>query len=233
MPQKGAERRKTRRVPMKLNVRVQGRDPNGTKWEEMTFCEDASAGGLALVLQKPVQVGQVLHLTLPLPPRFRQYDLTQASYRVYGLVRSRRSESRYGVLFLGRHPPREATEALPAGLFLMPGDPRPPAAGTHGFEVNLRLEAEHAPGGVAHEERSLAMNVKERQVDAKVTALPVLKGAVVTFEEVGGEYRTRAEVQSIDIGRDGQPRLKLFLLDDPVPERLLPPVGHDEITGQG
>jgi hypothetical protein len=217
---------------MKLNVRVQGRDPNGTKWDEMTTCEDASAGGVALVLQKAVQVGQVLHLTLPLPPRFRQYDLTQSSYRVYGLVRSRRANNRYGVLFLGKHPPRGA-EPLPAGLFLMPGDPKPAGAGTHGFEVRLRLEAEHAPGGVAQEERSVAVNVKERQVDTKVTALPVLKGALVTLEEVEGDYKTRAEVQGIKIAKDGHPRLTLLLLDEPVPERLLPPVGHDEISSQG
>jgi len=214
---------------MKLNVRVQGRDPNGTKWEEMTVCEDASAGGVALILQKTVQMGQVLYLTLPLPIRFRQYDLTQASYRVYGLVRGRRPGNRYGVLFLGRHPPRGA-EALPAGLFLMPGDPNPVVAGQHGFEVNLRLAAEDAPGGVAKEERSVATNVKERQVDAKVTALPVLRGGSVTLEEVNGDYRTRAEVQSIVIAKDGNPRLTLLLLDDPVPERLLPPGGHDETS---
>jgi hypothetical protein len=214
---------------MKLNVRVQGRAPDGTKWEEMTTCEDASAGGVALVLQRALQVGQVLHLTLPLPPRFRQYDLTQASYRVYGLVRSRRPGNRYGVLFLGKHPPRGA-EPLPAGLFLMPGDPKPTAAGKHGFEIALKLEAEHAPGGVAQEERSVAANVKERQIEAKVTRLPVLKGAVVTLEEVGGDFKTRAEVQGIEIAKDGHPRLRLFLLDEPVPERLLPPVGHDEIS---
>jgi hypothetical protein len=212
---------------MKLNARVQGRDPNGTKWEEMTLCEDASAGGVSVVLQKAVQVGQVLHMTLPLPARFRQYDLTHASYRVYGLVRSRRPGNRYGVVFLGRHPPRGA-EALPAGLFLMPGDPRPAAAGKHGFEVNLRLEAEHAPGGVVQEERAVASNVKRREIRVKVAALPVLKGAVVTLEEVNGDYATRAEVQGIEISGDGHPRLTLLILDEPVPERLLPPVGHDE-----
>jgi hypothetical protein len=232
MAEKGAERRKTRRVPMKLAARVQGRDPDGTKWEEMTTCEDASAGGVALVLGKSLRVGQVLHLTLPLPARFRQYDLTQASYRVYGLVRARRPGNRYGVLFLGKHPPRGA-EALPSGLFLMPGDPMPLAAGKHGFEVNLRLDAEHAPGGLEQEERSIAENVRERELDVKVTSLPVLRGAIVTVEEIAGEYRTRAEVRSILIGKDGHPRLSLLVLDEPIPDRLLPPVGHDEASSQG
>ena len=105
----GAERRKQRRVPMRLPVRVQGRDADGTTWEEMTTCEDASAGGVGLQVKRKVVLGQVLHLSLPLPPRFRQFDLTDPSYRVYGLVRNARPAPgggvRIGVLFLGKFPP--------------------------------------------------------------------------------------------------------------------------------
>ncbi len=209
-------------------MRVQGRDPDGTKWEEMTTAEDASAGGVALTLKRGARVGQVLHLTLPLPPRFRQYDLTQSSYRVYGLVRGKRPGNRFGLLFLGKNPPRGA-EALPAGLYLMPGDPRPAGPGKQGFEVVLRLEAENAPGGVTQEEHSVAENVREREVDAKTTSLPVVKGAILTVEEVAGEFRTRAEVQNIVIAKDGNPLLSLLLLDAPVPERLLPPAAPNAV----
>jgi hypothetical protein len=227
MAEKGAEKRKTRRVSMKLAVRVQGRDPNGTKWEEMTNCEDASAGGVAVILKHPCRVGQCLHLTLPMPARFRQYDLTEASYRVYGLVRGKLPGNRYGLLFLGKHPPR-GSESLPSGLFLMPGDPKPLAAGRHGFEVTLRLEAENAPGGVAQEERSIAESVKERTAVARTTKLPVIKGATITVEEVEGKFKTRAEISNVTIGKDGHPWLELLFLDEPVPERLLPPVGSEK-----
>jgi hypothetical protein len=220
--QKGVEQRRTRRVSMRLAVRVQGRDPDGSKWEEMTTAEDASAGGIALTLKRPARVGQVLHLTLPLPPRFRQYDLTQSSYRVYGLVRGKRPGNRYGLLFLGKHPPRGA-ESLPTGLYLMPGDPKPLGGGSKGFEVVLRLEGENAPGGVSQQEHSIAVNVTEREAEVRTTSLPVFKGAIITVEEVGGEFRTRAEVKSIVITRDSTPLLKLLFLDTPVPERLLPP----------
>jgi len=221
MGEKGAEQRRTRRVPMKLAVRVQGRDPDGTKWEEMTTAEDASAGGVALTLKRAARVGQVLHLTLPLPPSFRQYDLTQSSYRVYGLVRGKRPGNRFGLLFLGKHPPRGA-ESLPTGLYLMPGDPKPLGGGMQGFEVVLRLEAQDAPGGVAQEEHSIAENVTAREAEVKTTSLPVLKGATLTVEEVGGDFRTRAEVQNIRIAKDGNPSLSLLFLDAKVPERLLP-----------
>lgn len=209
-------------MPIRLPVRVQGRDPSGTTWEEMSASEDVSAGGVALALKRAVRVGQVLLLTLPLPPRFRQYDLTQASYRVYGLVRGWRPGRRLGVLFLGKNPPRGA-ETLPTELFLMPGDPKPLGSDRHGFEVVLRLEADTAPGGVAQEERSIAENVREHGADVKTMSLPVQKGSTLTVEEVGGDFRTRAEVRSILIGEDKHPRLTLFFIDEPVPERLLPP----------
>jgi len=211
---------------MNLAVRVQGREPDGTKWEEMTTCEGASAKGVAVILKHPCRVGQCLHLTLPLPARFRQYDLTESSYRVYGLVRGKRPGNRYGLLFIGKHPPR-GSESLPSGLFLMPGDPRPLAAGRHGFEVTLHLGAEDAPGGVAQEERSIAENVKERTAIVKTTRLPVIKGAVITVEEVDGDFKTRAEVSNVTIGKDGSPRLELLFLDAPVPKRLLAPDGQE------
>ena len=62
-------------------------------------------------------------------------------------------------------------------------------------------------------------------------SLPVFKGATLTVEEVGGEFKTRAEVRSVQIGKDGQPRLSLLFIDAPVPERLLPPGGQGEGPG--
>lgn len=230
----GAERRKQRRVPLKLPVRVQGRESDGTTWEEMATCEDASPGGVGLRLRRPVVLGQVLHLSLPLPQRFRQYDLTDPSYRVYTLVRNARPAPgggvRIGVVFLGKNPPRGA-QSLPGELFLMPGDPVPVERRKfprHVARLSLRLEAEHAPGGIAVEERTVAEDVSLWGAQVRAATLPVLKGAILQVEEIGGDFRTRAEVRNISIGTDGHPRLNLLFLDSPAPERLLPAVGADE-----
>lgn len=231
----GAERRKQRRVPIKIPVRVQGRAPDGTTWEEMTSCEDASAGGVGLRLSRPAVLGQVLHLSLPLPARFRQYDLTDPSYRVYCLIRNVRPAPgggvRVGLVFLGKHPPRGA-QSLPGELFLMPGDPTPVERRRfprHLVRLNVRLAAEHAPGGVAQEERTTTEVVGTWGAQVRVTRLPVVKGAIVNVEEIEGDFRTRAEVRSVSIGEDGCPRVNLMFLDHPTPERLLPPVGADEV----
>jgi len=205
-------------------VRVKGRDTDGTAWEEMTNCEDASAGGVSVFLKRPVKVGQVLQLALPLPPRFRQYDITEPSYRVYALVRRRTgSPARLGLLFLGKNPPQGA-ESLPSGLYFLPGDPKPAAADRHTVELRLRLEAEHAPGGTAQELRALAENVTPRHAEVKA-ALPVAKGSMLTVEDIDGTFKTRAEVRSITIDKDGQARLNLFFLDEELPERMLPAGG--------
>ena len=230
----GAERRKQRRVTMRFPVRVQGRESNGTTWEEMSSCEDASVGGVGLKLKRPVVLGQVLHLSMPLPQKFRQYDLTDASYRVYTLVRNVRPAPgggvRVGLLFLGKHPPRGA-ESQPGELFLMPGDPTP--VERRKFQrmmtrLSLRLEAQDAPGGVAMEETTIAEDVSLRGAQVKASTLPVVKGAILQVAEVGGDWKTRAEIRNISIGQDGHPRLHLLFLDASAPERLLPAVGAEE-----
>ena len=220
---------------MKIPVRVQGREAEGSTWEEMSSCEDASAGGVGLLLKRPVVLGQVLHLSLPLPQRFRQYDLTDPSYRTYSLVRNVRpgpgaDSARVGVVFLGKNPPRGA-HALPGELYLMPGDPTP--VERRKFQrcfarLSLKLAAEQAPGGVAVEERTVAEDISQQGAQVRATTLPVVKGAILQVEEIGGDFKTRAEVRSISIGTDGHPRLSLLFLDCPTPERLLPGVGAAE-----
>jgi len=230
----GRERRKQRRMTMKFPVRIQGRASDGTTWEEMSACEDASTGGVGLTLTRPVVLGQVLHLSMPLPQRFRQYDLTETSYRVYTLVRNVRPVPgggvRVGLVFLGKYPPR-GTESRPGELLLMPGDPTPverrkfPRMMTR---LSLRLEAQDAPGGIPMEEITIAEDVSLRGAQVKASTLPVVKGAILHVMEVSGDWKTRAEVRSITIGEDGHPRLHLLFLDASAPERLLPAVGAEE-----
>jgi hypothetical protein len=174
-------------------------------------------------------------LSLPLPSHFRQYDLTDHSYRVYALVRSvvRSGEegARVGLVFYGRTPP-QGEESLPTGLFLMPGDSASPGLRRHHLvPLMLRVAAEHAPGAVERGERALAECVHLWAARVRISSLPVMKGAIVLVEEAGGSFRTRAEVRHIVIGADGDPRLDLVFLDAPAPTRLLTDAeakGHQE-----
>jgi hypothetical protein len=108
-------------------VRVQGFLSDGGTWEEICNTDDVSAGGASFTIMRTVELGQVLHLSLNLPKRLRQYDLNDVSYRVYSLVRgiTRKGEqSRVGVMFFGKFPPRGFHER-PSARFLLPSDSQP------------------------------------------------------------------------------------------------------------
>jgi PilZ domain len=111
-------------MDLAIPVRVQGFNSDGSTWEETSATDDISAGGAGILLRRDVELGQVLFLLLPLPKRLRQYDLNDASYRVYALVRGIRHQHdghRVGVMFFGKFPPRGFHEK-PAARFLLPSD---------------------------------------------------------------------------------------------------------------
>ena len=224
--QAAPERRRRNRLSIKVPVQVRGREPSGATWEEVAASLDASEGGLALVMSRPVRTGQVLHLSVPLPSRFRQYDHSASFYRVYGLVRDSRpleARSRIGVMFLGQNPPR-GSEPLPSELYRLPGDREPvvpEATAQPATSLLLRLEAAEAPGGLAQEEEAAVERLTANTAVVTVKRLPVGRGTVLTLEEVGGGFRSRAEVTIIAIDDAGRARLVLAVLDGFIPERLL------------
>ena len=176
---------------------------------------------MALLVSHAVRPGQVLHLSVPLPPRFRQYDVNDSAYRTYALVRHARplaSAQRVGVLFLGHHPPRGA--AAPSAALFLPGD-REARRAHPAPTLRLRLGRERA-GGRRGEEDVTVESLAPRVAVVRTTRLPVARGTLLAVEDKGGLFRSRAEVTSIVIGADGLPRVSLRFLDDPVPDRLLP-----------
>jgi hypothetical protein len=221
------ERRQNARIGITLPVRIQGHGA-GEDWTEMSTVKDASPGGAAFLLRHKVSRGEVLLLSLPLPKRFRAFDPTEPSYRVYALVRDLHTESggiRVGVMFLGKHPPK-GFERGQASRYLLPEDgpikSRPQERRQHSrldIHVNMRLRRLVAEPGSPREEMTIAENIG-RGGARVLTSLPVAKGEVVELEEVGGAFHTRAEVRNILIGADNIPRLNLRFLDRAAPDHL-------------
>ena len=221
------ERRQQARLALTLPVRISGFGANGDPWTEMSTVKDASASGAAFSLKHPVSRGHVLHLSLPLPKRFRSYDLAEASYHVYALVRSANPEpqgARIGVMFLGKHPPR-GFEREPAGLYLLPNDPAPAKVRERrhcarlDVFVNVRLtRLDGAPG--PREERTIAENIG-RQGARVMSSLAVGPGELLLFREIDGDFETRVEIRGVYVGPDNVPRLNLHFLDRPAPDRLV------------
>jgi len=226
-PAPKAERRRETRLSLRLPVRVQGHDARNQPWEEMAALENTSYGGAAMRLKRPVVRGQVLSLSLPLPKYFRRYDLSEAFYRVYALVRhsaAATGEHRVGVMFLGKSPPKDY-EGNPGGLYLLPTDPPPVTKEERrkwprmAVFVNVRLRW-ITSGGQEIEEQTIAENIG-RGGARVMTSLPVVKGDVVRLEELDGDFQVRAEIRNIYIGSDHIPRLNLRFVDAAAPDRLL------------
>jgi hypothetical protein len=221
-----AERRKDPRMALRMPVKVDGFDVEGP-WQEMTVSEDTSAGGVSFTIVHPAQFGQVLLLSLPLPKRFRQYDLTDPSYHVYAVVRraeTRRGRTTVGAMFLGKNPPR-GYEKNPAGRYLLSEDPAPGTRAErrvhprHDMHYNLKLSRQE-PGPGPQQEHTVAENLGKGGARV-LTSLPLVKGDIVLVEEVGGPFRTRAEIRNVYIGKDKIPRLNLKFLDSEAPDRLI------------
>ncbi len=228
---------------LSVPLRVLGHDPDGTPWEEMTATDDASYSGASFTLRHPHEVGQVLHLSAPLPRNFRRYDLAETSYKTYALVRNERAGGEgprvVGVLFLGRVPPK-GFDARPGGQFRLPDDPRggaPPGAERRRHErlplfVNLRIRRRGAPSAL--EEQTVTENVSRG--GARVfTTLPVSPGDTVAVSDLADQAAADALVCHVYTGPDHVKRLNLHFPDPAAFERLLqaaglPPLPRGEAT---
>jgi hypothetical protein len=228
-----SERRREPRKSLSVTVRVRGHDPDGAAWEEMTATQDASYGGASFPLKHPHGVGQVLSLSLPLPRNFRRYDVTETSYKIFGLVRHTRAaasgERVAGVIFIGRIPPK-GYDARPGDRYRLPDDPRTgptPAAERRVSErlqlfVNLRLRR-LAPSGPL-EEQTVTENVSRG--GARVfTTLPVAEGETITVTDLAEKVAVDAIVRHAYAGNDRVTRLNLQFPDAAGFERLLQAAG--------
>jgi hypothetical protein len=114
MNYRGKERRARERLKLSLPARVQVREDADTEWTEMTRLHDLTPFGVSFSLTRLVDVGRLVHLTLPMPRQLRCFDHVEDQYRVYGLVRfmhvdfpagATAPSVRLGVAFVGKRPP--------------------------------------------------------------------------------------------------------------------------------
>jgi hypothetical protein len=194
----------------------------------MVTCEDASYNGARFLLKHGVDKGQVVQLSLPMPKAFRHYDVNEASYHTYALVRTLQAApaaKMVSVFFLGRNPPRDH-EKTPARRYLLPSDPKPGSETERRLLarlqifINLRLTRTEAE----QQEFTVAENLSKGGAQVP-TSLPVSRGEVVMIEEVGvpagvAAFKTRAEIRNVVVGKDNVPRLNLLFLDSQTPDRL-------------
>jgi hypothetical protein len=87
--------------------------------------------------------------------------------------------------------------------------------------VNFILRRVGTLGTVLQEERTIAENCGRGGARVMTTMTSLLIGDIVHLEEVGGPFKTRANVRGSYVGRDGIRRLNLQFLDSPAPDYLV------------
>jgi hypothetical protein len=220
----GKERRREARLSLSLPVRIHGQYPDGQTWEEMSTTSDASLGGASVKLNRTVLRGQAVYVALPMPKRYRAFDLTSPSYRLYAVVASVKPTGEVGLRFLGRNPPG-GYGRNDAGLFLSPPVSAAPAetdrrAASRREGVYFFVLKPSDDSGQRREEATVADNIGPGGARVKTTQA-FAYGEVVELLEAGGLFRTRASVRNAYVGDDAVWRLNLMFLDAPAPSRLL------------
>ncbi|HEX9930075.1 MAG TPA: hypothetical protein VGB02_16195 [Pyrinomonadaceae bacterium] len=121
----GKNRRKRDRLELSLPIRVRCRESLEHDWEEITRLIDVTPFGAGFALTRPMEVGRLLFLMMPLPRQLRCFDHLEAQYRMWALVRHVRKITdenaekqlyNIGVAFVGKRAPA-SYEADPTTLY--------------------------------------------------------------------------------------------------------------------
>ena len=108
--------RRRARIPLTLPIKVMCKESTEYEWTEQSRLVDVTHFGAGFTLSRPVDVGRLIHLTMPLPHQLRCFDQDEPMYLVWGLVRhifaipgtdrDGLSQFRIGVAFVGKDAPR-------------------------------------------------------------------------------------------------------------------------------
>lgn len=74
------------RVPSELQTIVQVREGDGETWKEVTRVTTVSRNGAGFTLARPVAVGRLVTLVMPLDPELRAYDQEKELYPVMAII---------------------------------------------------------------------------------------------------------------------------------------------------
>ena len=130
---------------MAMPVIVHCRESSEVEWSELTRLLDVTPFGASFSTSRRLEVGRLLHMTMPMPRQMRCFDHVADQYRVWALVRyvienaapkNEKEHFAVGVAFVGKNPP-ESYEITPGKVYQAdeegrsPATQTPPGAKTH------------------------------------------------------------------------------------------------------
>lgn len=242
MKYSGKDRRLRERLRLSLPARVQVREDAVTEWTEMTRLADLTPFGAGFSLTRPVDVGRLVRLTLPMPRQLRSFDHVEDQYRVYALVRFMRAafpagvrapSFKFGVAFVGKRPPDsyqldpkrryEVFEPEAEGGLWKLLEQHPVATGQTqkketrlSVPVEVTIELYDENWHITAREETVTENISRRGA-AVYTSLRAERGSYVRLTSARYQTSAFAVVRAHRTGGDGIPRFHLEFIDQEWP----------------
>lgn len=243
----GRNRRKRERLNLSLPIRVECRVSEEASWEETTRLIDITPFGAGFALSRTIEIGRLVHLTLPMPRQLRCYDHLEPQYKVWALVRHVRRKTNentnivtysIGVAFIGKHPPAsynedplklyEVIEPDAIGFWAVREVPRDSDGASENYKIELRRQVRHQiPMTVnieVFDERGEAVAGEVTTTEnislagaSVFTTLDVQGGRFVRLSSEQYDITIVAVVRARKIGKDGFARLHLEFIDRQFP----------------
>jgi len=223
MDPKGSAFRKRERLELHVPVRVRCRETDGTEWNEVSHVEDVTQFGASFTVEHGLDVGRIVHLSLPLPWRLRQFDQSEDLYRVYSLVRwVRPTGDRYlvGVAFIGKNPPASYVHD-PSRRYGTEGYTEKRRETRIEAALMVRLETVNDDGSTGDGEITVTRNISRRGATC-YTTLTADNGAFLRVVSQESDFETSAIVRKRRLDDNGTPLLHLEFVGEPWPLELSP-----------
>lgn len=234
-------RRVRERLKLSLPARVQFREDTGSEWTEVTRLHDLTPFGASFSLTRPIDVGRLLYMTLPMPRQLRCFDHIEDQYRVYALVRFIRAQFpegsvkplfTLGVAFVGKRPPAsyqvdpkkryevfepEAEGGLWKLLEQVPVEGQVEKKESRlNVPVEVTVELYDESWSITAREETVTENISRRGA-AVYTSLEAERGRYVRLTSARYQTSAFAVVRAHRKGSDGIPRLHVEFMDQEWP----------------
>jgi hypothetical protein len=212
--------RKRGRLELHIPVRIRCKETDGTEWAELSHIIDVTQLGASFNLEHPIAVGRILHMSLPLPWRLRQYDHSEELYRIYALVRwVRPAETGYavGVAFVGKNPPASWIHD-PSRIYGTAGrqeeDKR--REGRIQAALTIQLDLLGESGEILNSEITVTENISRHGASC-YTTLRANPGSLLRVTSQQTAFSTTAIVRRCRTGKDNIPRVHIEFVGEAWP----------------
>jgi len=243
MTEGGKERRMRERLRLTMPARVRCREGAAEEWTEQTRIIDLTPFGASFRLTRPVDVGRLVHIQMPMPRQLRCFDHIEDQYRVWALVRrvtlagvagSGGQVFEFGVAFVGKRAPA-SYEANPATRYAIAPDPTgqnqwsaaenkrayvESRASRLSLPVEVVVEVLDEHGAVARSEETVTENIS-RSGASVFTSLRLEPGRFVRLRSARYSLAVLAVVRRTRRGEDNIDRLHLEFVDREWPLEIL------------